>query len=205
MKFLSKIFGGASSAEAAAIRFHPTETCRECGSQLAQRDGETDWCCPNQDCPARLRERLAHWCSPGAMDIPQIDAALVAALVSKGLAYDPAELYRVKLKELAALEGMDAARAQKIYDGITASQKREAWRMIYGLSIPRVDAAIAQALGRFFPNVDAVFATGAGHLSRVAGIPDIVAQSLVRWYADSINRKLVKQLEKAGVNFDFRK
>jgi DNA ligase (NAD+) len=152
-----------------------------------------------------LRERLGHWCSPGAMDIPEIDAALVITLVSQGLAYDPAELYRIKLKELAALEGLTPERAQKIYDSITASQKRDAWRLLYGLKIPLVGEMEAQALARGFTSVDAVFAAGVAQLVRQAGISEAMAQSLTRWYADSTNRKLVKQLGKAGVNFDFLK
>lgn len=160
-----------------------------------------DWHCPNQDCPARIRERIAHWCSPEAMEIAGVDAALVATLVGKGLTYDVAEIYRLKLKEIAALEGMSQEAAQKLFDVITASMKRDAWRVLFGLGIPAVGAVEARALGKGFQSVDAVFAAGASRLMREAGLSEAVAESIVRWYGDSVNRRLVKRLEKAGVNF----
>ena len=162
---------------------------------------ESGWACPNQDCPARIRERIAHWCSPEALDIAGVDTALIATLVGKGLTYDVAEIYRLKLKEIAALEGMSPEAAQQLFDGITASMKRDGWRLLFGLGIPLVGAAEAQALGRGFPSVDAVFAAGAPRLMREGGVNEVVAESIVRWYGDSVNRRLMKRLEKAGLNF----
>lgn len=205
MKSLARWLGltGGKSV-AGGMAFHPTATCPECGSQLARaREAavEAAWACPNQDCPPRVRERIAHWCSPESMDIAGVDAALVATLVGKGLTYDVGEIYRLKLKEIVALEGMSQAAAQKTFDGITASMKRDAWRLLFGLDIPLVGAAEAQALGKGFPTVDAVFAAGASRLMKDAVVSEAVAQSVTRWYSDNVNRRLVKRLEKAGVNF----
>jgi DNA ligase (NAD+) len=187
------------------VELHASETCAECGSRLARETGGNElnavWHCPNQDCPARIRERIAHWCSPEAMDIAGVDAELVGTLVSKGLTYDVGEIYRLKLKEIAALEGMSPEAAQRLFDAITASMKRDAWRVLFGLGIPAVGAVEARALGKGFPSVDAVFAAGAPRLMREGVVNDVVAENLVRWYADSVNRRMVKRLEKAGLNF----
>lgn len=194
--------GGDSVDEGTA--FHPTATCPECGSRLARPRDAADpagWNCPNQDCPPQIRARIEHWCSPEAMDIAGVDAALVATLVGRGLTYDVAEIYRLKLKEIAALEGMSPERAQQLFDAITASMKRDAWRLLFGLGIPLVGAAEAQALGRGFPSVDAVFAAGAPRLMQDAGVSEAVAQCVLRWHSDGVNRRLVKRLEKAGLNF----
>lgn len=188
------LFGGASKGNKV---FHSTQTCAECGSQL----GGENKPCPNPDCPAQVRRWLAHWCAPEVMDVPGTDARLIALLVERGLARDVAELYRIKVKELAALPGVDAAAAQKIFDALTASMKREAWRLLVGLNIPLVGVAEAQALMRGFPTVDAVFAAGAARLMKDAGVSEAVAQSIVRWHGDSVNRKLVRRLEKFGLNF----
>lgn len=135
------------------------------------------------------------------MDIAGADEPLITLLVKQGLVRDVAELYRLKLKELAALPGFDQAAAQKLFDAITASMKREAWRLLFGLGIPLVGAAEAQALGAGFPTVDAVFAAGVPRLMKDAGVSREVAESLVRWHSDGVNRKLVRRLEKFGLNF----
>lgn len=206
IKSLGQLFGGSTGrVMAAPVELHASETCPECGSRLARDTGDNEsntvWHCPNLDCPPRIRERIARWCSPEAMDIAGVDAALVAVLVGKGLTYDVAEIYRLKFKEIAALEGMSQEAAQRLFDGITASMKRDAWRLLFGLSMPTVGATEATALGKGFQSVDTVFAAGAPRLMKEAGVSEAVAENLVCWYGDSVNRRLVKRLEKAGVNF----
>lgn len=186
-----------------------SQTCPECGSKLLPDDGSRghsphqagELVCPNPDCPVQVRRNLLHWCSPEVMDIPGGDEKLVALLVERGLARDVAELYRVKVKELAALDGMDKVSAQKFFDAITASMKRDAWRVLFGLNIPLVGAAEAQALGKGFSSVDAVFAVSVPQLMQDAGVSEAAAESIVHWHGDSVNRKLVKRLFKWGVNF----
>lgn len=180
--------------------FHATDKCPECGTPLMQH-ADTNWLCPNLDCPAQLRARLEHWCSPGALDIAGGDAALVAQLISHGLARDAAELYRIKIAELAALPGMDKLSAQTFFDALTASQKRAAWRTLYGLDIPNVTPDEAKSLCRHFASVDNIFAASVERLMRAEGVSAAAARSLVHWHSDSVNRRFLKRLYKAGVNF----
>lgn len=221
VKLFSLAFGTRAGAEKS---LRPSQTCPECGSNLLKSVGwgerprepvaatqagspgvsphlPTNWFCPNPDCPAQVRRALVHWCGPDVMDIAGGDAALVAKLVGQGLARDVAELYRIKVAELAALEGLDKDAAPKFFAAVTASTKRDAWRLLFGLKIPLVGMAEAQALGRGFPTVDAVFAAGGPRLMKDGGVSEAVAQSIVRWHSDSVNRRLVKRLEKLGLNF----
>ncbi|MCC6822140.1 MAG: hypothetical protein IT579_15525 [Verrucomicrobia subdivision 3 bacterium] len=148
-----------------------------------------------------MRCSLVHWCSPAAMDIAGGDENLVALLVGRGLVREVAELYRLRVKELAALPGMDKDSAQKFFDAITASMKREAWRVLFGLGIPGIGAVEAQLFCQHFPTLDALFATGRERLMQLAGVTEVMARSLTHWHGDSVNRKLIRRLEKVGVNF----
>jgi DNA ligase (NAD+) len=204
IKSIGKLFALAFGNQAGGGKtFHPSKTCPECGSKLFAEAGSDveNWRCPNLDCPARIRGRIEHWCSPGAMDIAGGDAALVAQLVGKGLVRDVAELYRLRVAEIAALPGMDKDSAKNFFDAITASQKRDAWRVLFGLGIPQVGAEEAKSLCRHFASVDNVFAASAERMMQAEGVSEILARSIVHWHSDSVNRKLVRRLFKAGVNF----
>ncbi len=189
--------GGDSGAKPSAA----TKTCPECGSQLMLADSVAEPVCSNPDCPAQVRRGLAHWCAPEVMDLPGADAALIALLVGRGLVRDVAELYRLKVSELAALPGGDEVAARKFWEAIAASRQREVWRLLFGLEIPLVGAAEARLLATGFPTVGAVFAAGAPRLMQDAGVSAAVAESVIRWHSDSVNRRLVKRLQQAGLNF----
>ena len=196
---LGKIFGKMTASH---VELHASETCAMCGSQLA-RETELgrDWHCPNPDCPPQILKRVALWASPEAMDIQGCDAGVIAQLVNKGLVRDGAEFYRLRLGELEALEGMTKDRARKIFDSITASMKREPWRLLFGLGIPNIGAAEAKALCKHVAELDALFAMGRERLVKLDGVTEVMARSLTHWYGDPVNRKLVRRLEKIGVNF----
>jgi DNA ligase (NAD+) len=204
IKSLSKLFGVFTGKLAVThVVLHASKTCPECGSKLCAETGgaEQVWHCPNPDCPAQVRRGLVHWCSPAAMDIAGGDEKLVALLVARGLVRDVAELYRLRVKELAALPGMDKDSAQKFFDAITASMKREAWRVLFGLGIPNVGAPEAQRFCQHSATLDTLFATGRERLMKFEGVTETMARSLTHWQGDPVNRKLVRRLEKAGVNF----
>jgi len=220
-KSLGKFFGNLMASH---VQLHASETCPECGSQLARdtdgwgerpreplttQDGSPGVSphqpavslCPNPDCPPQVLKRVALWASPEAMDITGCDAALVAQLVKRGLVLDAAEFYRLKLKEIEALDGMSRESAQLLFDAITMSQKREPWRVLFGLSIPNIGALEAQALCKHVAILEDLFATGRERLLKLDGVTEVMAHSVTHWFGDPVNRRLVKRLEKAGVNF----
>ena len=182
--------------------FHPSQTCPECGSKLWAEAGgaEPVWSCPNPDCPAQLRARIAHWCSPGAMDIAG-GASLAAQLVRSGLVMDVAELYRLKRGELTRRKLLEEQPAENFHAAIAASKQRELWRVIYGLGIEHVSADAARSLTRRFPTLIHVLDASADRLAETEGVGEVLARSIVYWYGDRRNRDLIKRLEKAGVNF----
>ncbi|MBK8000500.1 MAG: NAD-dependent DNA ligase LigA [Verrucomicrobia bacterium] len=185
--------------------FHFPKECPECGSSVskgavADEEG-ADWRCVNPDCPAQVRGRIEHWCARGAMDIEGGGEVLAAQLVKSGLVRDVAELYRLKLDELANLERMGEKSAQNFLDGIEASKQRDMWRVLFGLGIFHVGAGVAKSLGRAFADLEDIFAAGPAKLAEVDDIGGVIAQSLTQWHDDSRNRDLLARLKKAGVNF----
>ena len=185
--------------------FEFPKKCPECGSGVSRGADEAEeavvWRCMNPDCPAQVRGRLEHWCARGAMDIEGGGEVLVAQLVKSGLALDVSDLYRLKVAEVAALERMGEKSAQNLIDGINASKTRDLWRLIFGLGILHVGAGVAKALGRSFPDLDALIHTGEQQLTEVEDVGAVIAKSLVRWFDEPMNRQLIERLNKAGLNF----
>jgi len=187
--------------------FRFPQTCPECGSKvtrvagLAEGDEGVDWRCVNPDCPAQVRGRIEHWCARGAMDIEGGGEVLVRQLVGSGLVRDVADLYSLKLSEVANLERMGEKSAQNFLDGVAASKTRDMWRVLYGLGILHVGAGVAKALGRGFGLLDDVFAASVDRLMECEDIGEVIARSIVQWHGDERNRKLLERLHKAGLNF----
>jgi DNA ligase (NAD+) len=188
-----------------AFRF-PTH-CPECGSKVSRAPGIVEgdegvvWRCLNPDCPAQARGRIEHWCARGAMDIEGGGEVLVRQLVQTGLVRDVADLYSLKLSDVAALERMGEKSARNFLDGVEASKQRDMWRLLFGLGILHVGAGVAKAIGRGFAALDDVFAASVDQLTECEDVGEVIAQSVVQWYGDPRNEKLIERLGKAGLNF----
>lgn len=190
------------------IPYRFPQTCPECGSKVSRAAGVVQgdegvvWRCLNPDCPAQVRGRIEHWCSRGAMDIEGGGEVLVGQLVASGLVRDVADLYSLKLEEVAGLERMGEKSAQNFIEGVVASKSRDLWRVLYGLGILHVGAGVAKAFGRGFPNLDEVFAADLDRLTHCEDVGEVIASSVVQWQGDARNRKLVERLRQTGVNFN---
>ena len=173
-------------------------------AELAPPDEEeyAIWRCVNPDCPAQVRGRLEHWCSRGAMDIEGGGEVLAAQLVKSGLVHDVADLYSLKLEQVAALERMGEKSAKNFLDAVAASKSRDLWRLLFGLGILHVGAGVAKSLARHFPTLDDMFAASAEQLTEAEDIGEVIAQSLVNWHGDAAEPKAHRATcAKPGLNF----
>lgn len=188
------------------IIFKFPRTCPECGSKVA-KDQTADasegavWRCLNPDCPAQIRGRIEHWCSRGAMDIEGAGDVLVAQLVKTGLVRDVADLYNLKLEQVAALERMGEKSARNFIQAVEASKQRDMWRVLYGLGILHVGSGVAKTLAKHYPTLDDLFAATADELTKVEDVGAVIAKSIVEWWSQDRNRRLIEKLRKAGINF----
>jgi DNA ligase (NAD+) len=135
------------------------------------------------------------------MDIEGGGEVLVRQLVGRGLVRDVADLYRLKLDEVAGLERMAEKSAANFLEGVAASKTRDMWRVLYGLGILHVGAGVAKALGRCFATLDDVFAAGFDQLTHCEDVGEVIGESILQWHGDARNRNLLERLRKAGLNF----
>jgi DNA ligase (NAD+) len=176
----------------------PPKNCPACQTELGW-DG-IFLRCPNPSCPAQTQRRIQHFAQRGAMDIDGLGESLVEQLVEAKLAKDPADLYDLKLEQLSDLERMAEKSAQNVLAGIEASKKADLWRLIFGLGILHVGAGSARALATHFGSLDAIAQATEEQLCDVRDVGEVVAASIVHWFTQKENQKLVERLRQAGLN-----
>ncbi len=174
--------------------------CPECGSRAVREEGEVVWRCPNYDCPPKIRRRIEHYASRGAMDIEGLGEANVEQLVSRGYVKTVADLYSLRMEQLLTLEKFAERSSRNLLEAIASSRQRELWRFLHGLGIPEVGAQSAKDLARRFANVEELMSADLETLKKVEGVGEVVAASIRTYFADPRHRELIAQLLAAGVN-----
>jgi len=176
----------------------PTK-CPVCGSAIHKMEGEVAYRCLNSACPAKRRESLLHFASRHAMDIDGLGDKIVDQLVDKDLAKDVADLYALKLDELANLERMGEKSAQNLLDEIDKSRQASLQRVIYALGIPFVGERTAELLANRFSSMEELAKAKEEQLYEVAEVGPKVASGILGFFSEPANRNVIKKLEKAGV------
>jgi DNA ligase (NAD+) len=180
--------------------FKMPKNCPECGSAIHHVEGEVAYRCVNAACPAKRKESLLHFAGRHAMNIDGLGDKIVDQLVDKGLVKDVADLYSLKLEDLAGLERMAEKSAQNLLDEIEASKKNSLARLIYALGIQFVGERTAQLLAEHFSSLEELAAATEEQLIEVPEVGPKVAASIAEFFSEPANLKLIKKLNKAGVH-----
>ena len=181
------------------------EHCPVCGGNVVRTPGEADHRCVNANCPAKLQGTILHFASRHVMDIDGLGEALVNQLAEHGLVRNVADLYRITKDDLLKLERMGEKSADNVLKEIAASKQLPLERVIYGLGIRFVGERTAQFLAEHFGSLDAIMNASAEELEEVNEVGPRIAESIVEFFADEHNRKLVIDLRKAGLTFTGQK
>ena len=175
---------------------------RQCG---ANAEGEADHRCVNANCPAKLQGTILHFASRHVMDIDGLGEALVNQLTERSMVKNVADLYKLTKADLLKLERMGEKSAENVLSEIADSKKLPLERVIYGLGIRFVGERTAQFLAEHFGALDAIMNSSAEELEEVNEVGPRIAESIVEFFSDEHNRKLVNDLRKAGLTFSGKK
>lgn len=205
--------------------------CPICKSPLMKVEGEVDWRCVNNSCPARVREELLHWAARGVMNIEGLGDAMVAQLlgqsavlgeplgaaedeaaeetapfaIRKALIHTIGDLYRLRQKDLLELERVGEKTADALVAQIERSKSAGLARVLLGLGIRFVGERTAQLLAEHFGSMDALMGADADQLEAVNEVGPKVAQAIVEFFAVEKNRELVKDLASLGLTMTAEK
>ena len=184
----------------------PTK-CPDCGSKLrAITQGDVDIRCPNtQSCPAQLRERIYYIGSRVVLDIDVLGYEAASALLEDKLIIDESDLFALTEKDLAKSQfflkkdGSPGLNVEKFLRGLEAAKVKPLWRILASLSIRHVGPTVAQALAKSFGSISAIAAAGESELSETDGVGEVIAKSIIEWFAVDWHQEIISKWEKAGV------
>jgi DNA ligase (NAD+) len=186
-------------------QFEMPEHCPVCGGNVVRTPGEADHRCVNANCPAKLQGTILHFASRHVMDIDGLGEALVNQLSERGLVKNVADLYKLTKDDLLKLERMGEKSAENVLAEIADSKQLPLERVLYGLGIRFVGERTAKFLAEHFGSLDAIMTATAEELEEVNEVGPRIAESIVEFFADEHNRKLVNDLRKAGLTFTGQK
>ncbi|AMO94305.1 DNA ligase, NAD-dependent [Collimonas fungivorans] len=180
----------------------PSE-CPICGSAIVKLEDEAIARCSGGwvKCAAQRKGGLQHFASRRAMDIEGLGDQLIEQLVDRDIIHTAADLYKLGLVKLAALDRMADKSAQNVMSALEKSKSTTLGRFIYALGIRHVGEATAKELATHFGNIDGLLQASEEQLLEVADIGPVVARSLLAFFADPLNRELVEQLRAAGIHW----
>jgi len=175
------------------------ERCPECHSRLHKDPEEVAYRCVNASCLAKRRESLLHYAGRHAMNIDGLGEKIVDQLVEKGLVKDFADLYELKLDDVAALDRVAEKSAQNLLDEIAASKNNSLARLIYALGMRFVGERTGQLLADHFASLPKLAEASVEELEEVPEVGPKVAQSIADFFSEPANRKLIQRLKDEGL------
>jgi DNA ligase (NAD+) len=176
--------------------FAMPELCPVCKSKIRHKEDEVDYWCVNLNCPARLQGSILHFASRSVMNIDGLGESLVNQLHQAGLVKDVADIYTLKDRrpQVLALERVGEKSVDNLLAEIENSRKLPLERVILGLGIGQVGARTAELLAEHFGSMDAIMGASAEQLQEVNDVGPSVSASIIEFFSEPNNRKLVERL-----------
>lgn len=176
--------------------------CPECGTPLVRREGEAQHFCPNDSgCPPQITGRIQHFISRKAMDIEGLGGETVELLYKEGLIKNYADLYDLRKEDVMPLERMAEKSADNLIQGIAASVEVPFERVLFALGIRYVGETVAKKLVKSFKSIDALIEANIEVLTGIDEIGERIAASVVEFFNDEGNQRIVERLKAYGLQF----
>lgn len=174
--------------------------CPECGSKLIRYEGEAAHYCPNEtSCPPQIKGKIEHFISRKAMNIDGLGPETVDMFYRLGLIKNTADLYQLTTDDIKNLDRMGEKSAENIIKGIEASKEVPFERVLFALGIRFVGETVAKKIAKFFNDIDELENANLEKLINIDEIGEKIAQSILTYFANPLNRELVERLKSTGL------
>ena len=177
--------------------------CPECNSELIRTEGEANHYCQNfYGCPPQIIGRIQHYISRKAMDIEGLGGETVALLFNNGLVNDYADLYELTVEQILPLERMAQKSAENLVNGVYKSKEIPFERVLYAIGIRYVGETVAKKLAKHYKSIFALQKASLMDLILVDEIGEKIAQSVIEFFENQENVKIIERLKQFGVQLE---
>lgn len=200
-EIIPKIIGVAQRGPAVQPVAYITH-CPECQTELIRKEGEAQHYCPNYyGCPPQIIGRIEHYISRKAMDIEGLGGETVALLYTHGLVKDYADLYELTVDQVIQLDRMAQKSSENLVNGIEKSKEIPFERVLFALGIRYVGETVAKKLARHYKSIEALQNASVLDLMLVDEIGERIAQSVIEFFDNANNQRILQRLKEYGVQF----
>lgn len=174
--------------------------CPECGAPLTRYPGESAHYCTNATgCPPQITGRIIHFISRRAMNIDGLGPETIELFYKKGLVTNISDLYSLTREKLEGLDRIGEKTINKILKEIEESKKVPFPRVLFALGIRFVGETVAKKITQGFSSIEKLSTADIEQLIAVDEIGDKIAESIIDYFNQPENRKMIKGLLSFGV------
>lgn len=178
------------------------KVCPVCGAPTIREDGEAVTRCTGIECSAKALRNIVHFASKEGMEIDGLGYSIIEQLLDKKLINNIADIYSLKLEDVASLKKNGKKFAQNLIDAIEKSKSNDLFKLITGLGIRHIGAKSAKNLARKFRTIDNLMNASIEELSVQNDVGEITAKSIYDFFREEQSIDLINKLKLAGVNME---
>ena len=197
----------AEEREKKSKEYEAPLACPECGTKLFQPENEVAFYCDNFECPAQIRGRLEHFASRGSMDIEGLGESLIDLFVSHNYLKTVADIYKLKnfKNELIKIERLGKKSIDNLLEAIEKSKAQPFSKVLFALGIRYVGATVSKNLTENFSSIDELSKATEEKILEIHEIGPSISKSVIKYFSDENNKKLIEELKSFGLNFSEKK
>ena len=178
------------------------KVCPVCGAPTIREEGEAVTRCTGIECSAKALRNIVHFASKEGMEIDGLGYSIIEQLIDRKLISNIADIYNLKLEDIASLKKNGKKFAQNLVEAIEKSKRNDLFKLITGLGIRHIGAKSAKNLARNFRNMDNLMNASIEELSVQNDVGEITAKSVYEFFREDQSIDLIKKLKSAGVNME---
>ena len=175
-------------------------SCPSCNSQIKRKEDEAVYRCLNANCQDQIKSRIEHFVSKKALNIEGLGPQIIDQLIMQKIIYSYADIFKINEKALIPLERFGEKSSENLVGSIETAKKTEFSRVLYGLGVPNVGEHIAKIIENYVNgSFEALRQETVETLSKIEGVGEIVAQSIVEYFNNEINWSLIQKCFENGL------
>ena len=176
--------------------------CPFCNTKLKRHPGDAKhYCLNHKDCPPQIRGKFEHFVSRKAMNIDGLGSETIELLINQKLVHDISDLFFLKKTDLLQLDRMAEKSVDNLLSAIESAKNNSFEKLLFALGIRYVGETVSKVLVHHFKSIDAIIEADFEVLISVNEIGDKIAESVVHWFSQLDNLKLITRLKLVGLKF----